>query len=73
MAYIREVQKGLIEQHGFEKNEYGVPKNVPDGYYPMIIEGKLDHVEIKDGYIDCCNFENEKAITHFTSDGFCYT
>ena len=57
--YICEIQRQLISVHGFKENpdKPGLPMNVPDGTYPMTIEGKLDRVEIVDGKINCLNFE----------------
>lgn len=55
-GYIRKIQEKLITQYHFAKNENGLPKDVPDGEYPMEIDGKLDNVKIKDGKISCCNF-----------------
>ncbi len=57
--YIRAVQAKFIEQYGFAEDpeRRGVPLNVPDGDYPMEIEGKLDKVKITDGKISCCNFD----------------
>ncbi len=61
--YINAVKRGLRDQHGF------IPTGgtdiqplfddgaVPDGVYPMTIEGKVDRVKIEGGRIDCCNFE----------------
>jgi len=68
-AYIPAVQKGFIEQHGFPENPHKpglpMPKEgqdvIPDGTYPMTIDGKLDNVKIIDGKISCCNFEPEDA------------
>lgn len=45
--YIREIQRRLLAEHGTA---------VPDGRYPMVLNGKLDNVEIRDGKIFCCNF-----------------
>jgi hypothetical protein len=53
--YIRAIQKKLIEQYGFPEAG-GLPQNVPDGDYPMEIDGKLDHVKIVNGKINCCRF-----------------
>lgn len=57
--YIREIQRKLIGDYGFTENpdKPGIPLDVPDGKYPMVINGKLDYVEIVDGKINCCNFE----------------
>jgi len=58
-GYIQEIQRQLIEQYGIREDPVrpGVPLDVPDGEYPMTIEGKLDHVRINNGKISCCNFE----------------
>ena len=57
--YIQEIQRKFIGVYGFSENpdKPGVPGHVPDGEYPMTIEGKLDHVRVVDGKIDCCNFD----------------
>lgn len=57
-TYIQAVQKGFIEQHGFQENpeEPGLPLEIPDGEYPMTIDGKIDTVRVIDGRIFCCNF-----------------
>lgn len=62
-TYIAEIQKQFVEKYGFQRrmdqpdNPQIVPVFVPDGYYPMEIEGKLDHVRVENGFISCCNFE----------------
>jgi hypothetical protein len=55
----------LIEKHGFREDPAhpGLPLDVPDGEYPMTIDGKLDHVRVEGGKINCCNFEDEPALT----------
>jgi hypothetical protein len=60
--YIREIQRQLIAQYGFaERSEApGLPVGVPDGAYPMTINGKLDHVRVEGGKIHCCNFEEPR-------------
>lgn len=60
LSYIREVQRGFIDQHGFPENPDKpgcVLGEVPDGTYPMQLRGKTDYVVIKNGFIGCCNFE----------------
>ena len=57
--YITEVKRQMIEVHGFKVGSNGCPEGVPDGTYPMTIEGKVDRVRIEDGIIKCCNFEKE--------------
>ncbi len=58
-SYIAEIQRQMISKYGFKEDPTrpGVPMDVPDGEYPMEIEGKLDKVRITDGKISCCNFE----------------
>jgi hypothetical protein len=58
--YISAIQAKLVSQYGFAErpDAPGVPVDVPDGQYLMEIAGKLDHVRIVDGKINCCNFEN---------------
>jgi hypothetical protein len=63
-SYIAEIQRQLIDQYGFPENHDHagtVLGDVPDGEYPMTIEGRLDHVRIKDGKISCCNFDEASA------------
>lgn len=64
--YIRAVKCGLRDQHGFIPIKgtridpiFG---NIPDGEYPMTLEGRLDHVRIADGCIDCCNFDKGSQL-----------
>lgn len=61
--YIRAIQRKLIDEYGFTENPAlpGVPLEVPDGEYPMTIEGKLDRVSVIGGYISCCKFEEPVA------------
>lgn len=59
-SYIVAIQRQLIDQYGFPENPDRagtILGDVPDGEYPMTIEGRLDHVRIKDGKISCCNFD----------------
>lgn len=59
--YINEVQKKLVTQYGFTPDARGLPQNVPDGEYPMEIEGRMDRVLITDNRIHCCNFAKEST------------
>ena len=56
--YIRTIQQLLISEFGLaeDPNKPGIPLDVPDGDYPMMIEGKLDRVRVEDGKIYCCNY-----------------
>ncbi len=61
LDYICSVKRGLRDHYGF-KPKPGSTDNeplldVPDGEYPMTIDGKLDKVRIVGGKIHCCNFE----------------
>ena len=61
IAYINAVKRGLRDQCGLTPTggteDEPLFDNIPDGEYPMTIDGKLDKVRIKNGYISCCNFE----------------
>ena len=59
-SYISEIQRQFISVYGFKENpeKAGVPVDVPDGEYPMTIDGKRDKVRISQGKIHCCNFED---------------
>jgi hypothetical protein len=60
--YIQEIQRQFITKYGFKEapGRPGIPGYVPDGDYPMIIEGKLDNVRVVNGFISCCNFTEGK-------------
>ncbi len=57
--YIEEIQKQFIKTYGFKENpeKPGILLDVPDGKYPMKVEGKTDNVCIINGRIHCCNFQ----------------
>jgi hypothetical protein len=61
--YVNAVKRGLRDVYGFEPeaNLAGdepifAPGEVPDGIYPLVIDGKVDIVSIEDGRIDCQNW-----------------
>jgi len=63
--YIREIQRQLVEVFNFEARTdvpegMVIPIAAPDGTYDMTIEGRVDHVVIADGKINCGNFDEEK-------------
>ena len=60
--YIQEIQKQFISCYNFKPNENGLPSDVPDGEYPMWVEGRYDLVKIKNGMISCCNFDASKDM-----------
>lgn len=64
LEYIRQIQSQMIAQYGFRENPEmpGVPLNVPDGVYPMTIDGKKDKVRIENGRIFCCNFDEAPPV-----------
>lgn len=69
ISYINELKRGFRDQHNFTptggtKNE-PLFDNIPDGIYPMTLEGKLDYVVLKNGGIYCCNFSQEEAEKKF--------
>lgn len=66
--YIREIKRQLRDVHGFKPSDRStevelVFDDLPDGEYPMTIEGKLDQVRIENGKINCCNFNETEATT----------
>jgi len=58
--YIRAVKRGLRDQHKLVPSggtfDEPIFASVPDGDYPMKIDGKTDHVRIINGSIECCRF-----------------
>ena len=61
--YINEIKRQFRDTYHFEPvgGTQGEPlfDNIPDGTYPMTIEGKVDNVKIEGGMIHCCIFEKE--------------
>jgi hypothetical protein len=60
--YILEIKKQFRDVYGFKPNSRSTSQeplfdDIPDGEYPVVIDGKTDKVIIKDGKINCCNFE----------------
>ena len=60
--YIREIKCQFRDVYRFKpvpgsSEEDPIFKEIPDGEYPMTIEGQVDKVCIKNGGIFCCNFE----------------
>ncbi len=61
--YISAVKRGLRDSHGFvsERTVGSEPifadGQIPDGIYPVVIEGKIDYVRITGNAIHCCNYE----------------
>jgi hypothetical protein len=64
-AYINAIKRGFRDIHGFKPTggteQEPLFNNIPDGEYPMEIEGKTDYVRIVNGTINCCNFKEEKS------------
>ena len=62
--YINEIKRQFRDKYKF--TPFGGTEieplfdNIPDGEYPMEIDGKLDNVIIKAGTIHCCNFINQQ-------------
>lgn len=66
LQYISKVKRQFRDKYGFIPTG-GTEKeplfdNIPDGVYPMEIDGKVDYVKIKGDSISCCNFkENDHS------------
>ena len=65
--YIHEIKRQFRDVYGFAPSkveEIDDPifdeGQIPDGVYPMEIEGKTDYVKIVDGSINCCNYSSEQ-------------
>lgn len=58
LEYISAVQRKLIDEYGLaERSDApGIPESVPDGEYPMTIDGRMDWVFVKDGQLHCCSW-----------------
>jgi hypothetical protein len=61
--YFRAIKRQLRDVYGFAPTG-GTEvdptfERIPDGEYPMEIDGKMDRVAIVDGRIKCCNFDEE--------------
>jgi len=59
--YAKKVKRALRDIYEFVPTggteEEPIFDHIPDGEYPMEIDGKHDNVIIRDGRIDCCNFD----------------
>lgn len=58
LEYINAIQQKFITQYGYPAGPNGCPQGVPDGEYPMEIDGKVDRVRITKGKISCCNWDD---------------
>ena len=61
-CYIREIQHQLIKKYGFsvKVDASRAPIDVPDGEYPMTIDGRLDHVRVENGKLSFGNFDEDR-------------
>lgn len=61
IEYIREIKRQFRDTYNFKPSRVvdGEPcfDGIPDGEYPMTIDGKMDKVRIIHGTISCCNFK----------------
>jgi len=62
LSYIAAVKRGLRDKFKFKPKVDGPDPvfahgQVPDGTYPMKIEGRVDKVKIVNGTISCCNWD----------------
>lgn len=65
MGYIKMIKRQFRDKYNFVPRETldddePLFDNIPDGEYPMEIDGKVDNVRIVNGTISCCNFEGKK-------------
>ncbi len=63
IEYTAAVKRGLRDVHGLTPtggtDQEPTFDNVPDGVYPMEIDGKLDRVRVADGSLFMGNFEED--------------
>ena len=65
MEYIREIKRQFRDQYGFKPTDERMGElvfaegQIPDGEYPMTINGRTDRVKIESGMIRCGNFDTE--------------
>ena len=64
LSYIGEIKHQLRDVYHFKPDRIVGQDlcfdHIPDGEYPMKIDGRMDYVEIVDGKIHCCNFKKKK-------------
>ena len=51
--YLEEIKRQFVEVYKLNL------ESVPDGQYPMTINGKVDNVQVINGKLHCCNFKAE--------------
>ena len=63
IGYVQKVKQGLRDKYGFKPTggtkQDPIFDNIPDGTYPMKINGKLDNVKVVDGKFHLCNWDEE--------------
>lgn len=61
-SYISEIKRQFRDKYKFKPTggteQEPLFNNIPDGTYPMEIEGKTDYITITNGIIKCCNYDN---------------
>ena len=60
--YIRAIRVQLRDKYNFTPIEGSTEteplfESIPDGEYPMEINGKTDKVRVENGKLHCCNFD----------------
>lgn len=72
IGYINAIKRGFRDQHNIKPtggtDHEPLFEHLEDGEYPMVIDGKIDYVRIKDNTIDCGN--NTPKDAGEVSDGY---
>lgn len=59
--YISEIKRQFRDNYLFiptgGTDNDPIFSNIPDGIYPMLIDGQVDNVKITNNSISCCNFQ----------------
>lgn len=65
--YIREIKRQFRDVYHMKPSrtvgDEPCFNHIPDGEYPMKIEGKTDYVRVTDNSISCCNHKAKKAMS----------
>lgn len=65
LEYINKVKRGFRDQICLTPTggtEYEpLFEFIAEGDYPMVIDGRKDNIKIINGYISCCNFEENNV------------
>jgi len=61
IAYLRAIKRQFRDFYGFQPNAQSTEDDpwfdhIPDGEYPMTIDGEPDQVRVRNGWVTCFRF-----------------